>query len=90
MSTNVQLLNVSPEELAELISTNVKEELLHKIPNKPISDFITTKKALEILGVTEPSRWRYVRRGILNKYNFEGKTFYKLSEIEANMLTQKR
>ena len=88
--SNVQLLNVSPEELATKIATILNAELENSISNKPISDFIPANKAIEILGVAKPTLWRYVKKGKLTQYNFEGKAFYKLSEIEANMELQKQ
>ena len=90
MSSNVQLLNVSPEELASLIAETVKTELENSLPNKPISDFISLAKAIDVLGITKPTLWRYVQNGKLQQYNFGGKAFYKLSEIEANMQLQKK
>ena len=88
--SNVQLLNVSPKELAILIAETVKTELQNSFQNKPISDYIPVSKAIELLGITKPTLWRHVKSGKLTQYNFEGKAFYKLSEIEANMELQKR
>lgn len=90
MSSNITLLNVTPEELADIVATIVKDELKKEIPNKPISDFIPTKTAVDLLGITKPTLHRHCKNGVLNKYNFEGKTFFKLSEIEARMKLQSK
>jgi len=93
--SSIQLLNFTPEELAQKVAEIVKAELVETLPNqsptdKPITDFIPANVAVQVLGIKKPTLWRYVKAGKLTQYNFEGKTFYSLSEIESKMTPQNK
>ena len=85
MST-VQFVSTSPEELAEMISLQVKTEIQLLLANQEKqeapNEYLTPEETCNLLSITKPTLWRYVKRGTVKKYTFENKVYYRRSEIE--------
>lgn len=82
----LQLINLTPEELASTIAETVKSQLQDTA--KTSTDFIPAKTASELLGVSKTTLNSYVKKEVLTLYKFEGKAFYSLKEIESKMTPQ--
>ena len=86
----IQFLSISPDDLADLISKKVENTFQNKFreirETQEKKEFLTREETRVLLGVTYPTLWRYVRDGKLTQYNFEGKTFFKLSDIEQGFI----
>ena len=82
---SIQFIDISPEELVEMISQKVEEKLQDKFQNNnseaPESEYLTPDETCVLLKVTKPTIWRYRKRGKLTAYYFENKVYYKRSEI---------
>ena len=86
----IQFVSISPDDLADLISKKVETTFQNQFreisASKEKKEFLTREETAKLLNVTYPTLWRYVRDGKLTQYNFEGKTFFKLSDIEQGFI----
>ncbi|WP_033961253.1 helix-turn-helix domain-containing protein [Psychroserpens jangbogonensis] len=84
--TQIQLVAISPEELAQMITNKVEAifstSLKNHKPQEAQSEYLTPGETADLLKVNKATLWRYVKRGKLTKYEFENKVYYKRSEIE--------
>jgi hypothetical protein len=92
---SIQLLNISPNQLAELIDNkvsvslqNLKNELLNKDANE---DLLTREEAAAFLKINLSTLWHYQKKGKINAYGITGsRRYYKRSELlEAMQLVKK-
>jgi len=86
--------NISPEdfkeEIAKCVATHISvilEEIVSNIQLKSNPEFITSKDACVILGVTLPTLLDWRKRKIISAYRIGNKIRFKKSEIE-NSLTK--
>ena len=84
MLKSINLISVSPEELAELISKEINKTFQNSSNNQieQLSEYLTPDETADLLKVTKPTIWRYRKRGKITPYYFENKVYYKRSEIE--------
>jgi hypothetical protein len=84
----VQIIQVTPEELVEMISNSVKmhfETFCQSsitIPCSEEKEFITRKELKEILSVSYVTIHNHVKRGILTKKYIGNKPYFKMSEVK--------
>jgi len=83
---SLQLINTTPQQLADLIKEGVKselqvlkKELLAKDAN---DDLLTREQAAEFLQINLSTLWHYQKRGRIKAYGIHGhKRYYKRSEL---------
>ena len=82
----LQLINFSPQQLAELIRNGVKselellrEELLHKNAN---DELLSREQTAIFLHINLSTLWAWERKGKIKSYGISGaRRYYKRSEI---------
>lgn len=66
---------------------NMKTNLLSRISELPdndyarLSEFVSPKKAAELLRVSLPTLYRYSDQGIITRYQLGNKTYYRYEEL---------
>lgn len=84
---SVQLIQVTPNELANLISENVKvqlQELFIELQGKSKDDgpeFLTRKETAELFKVSLVTIHDWSNNGLLKAYKLGNRTYYKRSEL---------
>ena len=84
---SVQLIQVTPTELATLISENVKiqlQELFVELKGKSKDDgpeFLTRKETAELFKVSLVTIHDWSNNGLLKAYKLGNRTYYKRSEL---------
>lgn len=95
MST-VQLIQVTPTELVNLITESVKtqlEELSKRLePNTPVNskEFLTRKETAELFKVSLVTIHEWQNSGILKVYKMGRKSFFKYSELLETLYNSNR
>jgi hypothetical protein len=85
--SQVQLIQVTPTELADIISENVKEQLkelfkdLHGSPKEDEHEFLTRKETAALFKVSLVTVHDWSNSGILKPYKLGNRTYYKYSEL---------
>lgn len=83
----IQLIQVTPTELAELISENVKiqlQELFIELQSKSQNDsteFLTRKETAELFKVSLVTIHDWSNNGILKAYKLGNRTYFKRTEL---------
>jgi excisionase family DNA binding protein len=91
----LQLIQTTPEQLAELIKEGfrselqiLKKELLTKEAN---DELLTREQAAELLHINFSTLWHWQRKGAIKAYGISGsRRYYKRSEIMEAMKELKR
>jgi excisionase family DNA binding protein len=87
----IQFLQVTPNDLAQLISETVKDvvkdALLEKQQQKPAEgkDLLTRKETSELLQVSLVTVHEWTKTKILTHYKMGNRTYYKRSEVLNKM-----
>jgi excisionase family DNA binding protein len=97
MSKN-QLKNELVKEVKKEIDL-IKSDIIQRILNasdggiRLASEFTTSKKAAEILGVSLPTLYKYTSHGLITRYRLGKKFYYRRDELfeafEKQFLTKK-
>lgn len=83
----IQLIQVTPTELAELISENVKlqlQELFFELQSKSqneSTEFLTRKETAELFKVSLVTIHDWSNNGILKAYKLGNRTYFKRTEL---------
>jgi len=87
-----QVFNITPEDLKQEIVSSVVSEIKLELgvitknfQPKENPEFITSKEACEILGVTNPTLLDWRKRKIITAYRIANKIRFKRSEIEQSL-----
>ena len=84
MST-IQFLSTSPESLASQIAETVASKIYKQLKTattpEPLSEYMTPKETADLLKINDTTVWRWTKKGTLTSYSFEGKVYYKRSEV---------
>lgn len=88
------LINLSPEDLAEIVGNTVQQQLEilgKKQSDKKFNDEIILPDELcKTLGIDRSTLWRWGQRGIIKVHGIGGRRYYLRSEImEALQLVKK-
>lgn len=85
MNPQIQFISVAPEQLAELIANNVKEQIKDIKPIAELEplkkEILTRKEVAELFQVTLVTIHEWIRNKILKPYKMGNKTYFKYSEI---------
>lgn len=86
MREQVQFIVITPDELVEMITKAVVEQLQGQRSNaapKPESELLTRTQAAEFLQIDLATVWRWTQQGKIKSYGLGAKVFYKREELEA-------
>lgn len=81
----LSIIQVTPENLEQLITRVVKSELasfLDMFKPKIEDELLTPKQVAKLLKVNVSTIHRRTKKGILKKYGNGGNVYYKKSEVE--------
>jgi len=93
MIQSIQMLNITPNELANLIKEGIKTELselkktLH--PDHLESPHLTRRETAKFFGVSLNCVNDWTRKGILKSYKVGQRTYFKRSELMQVMFNPK-
>jgi hypothetical protein len=81
--SNFQIIQVTPEDLANLIHESVKQSL-PDFPNQKDSDqkeILTRSETAHLFSISLVCLHDWIKKGILKPYKVGNKTYFKRSEI---------
>lgn len=84
MDTNIQFIQTSPEQLAKLISEDIKEQLeeFTKDISLPYKDVLMTRSQVcEFLQINSSTLWHWTNKGKVIAYGIANRRYYKKSEL---------
>lgn len=85
---DLKLIQVTPDQLSELIRDNVRKELkifikdFKELQNDP-DQLLTTDQTAEFLQVSKATIKNLTKRGILKPYGAGRRNYFKKSEVET-------
>ncbi len=88
----IQLIQITPQELMQLVSSAVNEQLRElksllkgQSSQVEVEEYLTRKEASKFLktSLTTINEWQ--NQGIITHYKLGNKNFYKKSELEAKI-----
>ena len=83
---NLNIENLSSEELVKLILKGFTKEILPVIQTTDKEpELLTRKEIAKLLRVSLPTLHDWTKRGVVKAYRIEGKVYYKRSEIEESL-----
>lgn len=92
-SQSIQMLNITPNDLANLINEGIKKELLELKkslnPEDQKSPHLTRKQTAEFFGVSLNCVNDWTRKGILKSYKVGQRTYFQRSELMQVMFNKK-
>lgn len=84
MNAKMQLIEMSPETLAELIVQKA-QALFEKFVNTCIpcteKEILTPKEVCELLDIDDSTLWHWRNKGKVKAYGLQGRRYYLRSEI---------
>lgn len=92
MEGTIQLLQITPEQLQELISAVVKPqfaELKKEFQPKNPTELLTRQEVSDLLKVNLTTVHYWSKAGKLKRYTKGNRVYYKRSEIEASLIPLK-
>lgn len=97
MKTNpqIQFISVNPNELADLISENVKASIqnltkgLSELSKPQQKEIVTRKEVAEMFGISFVTLHEWTKNGILSPSKIGGRTFFKRSELMQLLINSK-
>jgi hypothetical protein len=82
--SNFQIIQVTPEDLANLIQDSVKQLLpsptLHPV-DSPTKEILTRIETANLFSISLVCLHDWIKKGILKPYKVGNKTYFKRSEI---------
>ena len=97
MKTNpqIQFISVNPNELADLISENVKASIqnltkgLSELSTPQQKEIVSRKEVAEMFGISFVTLHEWTKNGILSPSKIGGRTFFKRSELMQLLINSK-
>ena len=87
MDAQIQLIQVSPEQLANLISESVHAQIKdlfvkdEQTPQRDSEVFLTRKETAEFFKISLYTIHDWVKKGIIKPYKAGNRTYFKQSEL---------
>jgi hypothetical protein len=91
----IQFISVNPNELADLISENVKASIqnlakgLSELSTPQQKEIVTRKEVAEMFGISFVTLHEWTKNGILSPSKIGGRTFFKRSELMQLLINSK-
>lgn len=82
----IQLLQITPEELKEVILSGIKleiDKLKKDIQQKEPDELLTRHETADLLKVDISTVHNYTKRGLLHAHGIGSRVYYKYSEIQG-------
>jgi hypothetical protein len=84
MDTNIQFIQTSPEQLAKLISEDIREQLEEftkdiSLPNKDV--LMTRSQVCEFLQINSSTLCHWTNKGKVIAYGIANRRYYKKAEL---------
>lgn len=92
----VQLIQVTPNELADLISENVKAQLKEFLqqsseqPSQEAKEFLTRRETADLFNVSLVTLHSWSNNGTLKPYRMGNRTYFKRSELMETLFSSNR
>jgi hypothetical protein len=90
----IQLIQTTPEQLAELINEGVKSQLKDfqkELTIKEANDeLLTRKEACEFLKINSSTLWAWSNKGKVKAYGIANRRYYKRSELIESLILVKK
>ncbi len=89
----IQLLQISPEELQSEIIKGIQEclqDLREHFQVKDPNPYLTRQDLAELLKIDLSTVHNWTKKGVITAYQIGGRVYYKLSEVESSMTELKR
>ncbi len=80
----IQLIEMTPEDLANLISAGITAQLQNfdrNVNNKPEDDLLTRQEACDFLKIDSSTLWHWTNKGKVKAYGIANRRYYKKSEL---------
>jgi excisionase family DNA binding protein len=96
MTNTIQVTNINPNELVELISNGIKEQLkefsikLNSEPTETLKPHLTRKETANYFNVSLNCVNMWVNKGIIKSYKVGQRVFFKREEILRVMFDQSK
>lgn len=96
MTNTIQVTNINPNELVELITKGIKEQLkefsikLSSEPTETLKPHLTRKETAQYFNVSLNCLNMWVNKGILKPYKVGQRVFFKREEILKVMFNQSK
>ena len=91
--TQIQLVGISPDALADLIDSKLdkrfKDVTKHLQPKEP-NEYLTRVEVAEMLKIDLSSVHNWTKKGILTSYQIGGRVYYKRAEVETAIVELKK
>ena len=84
----IQLLEITPEELSQLIAKEVVKQLNDK--KEPESDLLTREETCDFLKINSSTLWDWTNKGKVQAYGIGNRRYYKKSEILESLIKLKK
>lgn len=83
------IIQLSPEQLQEIIDQGIKSQLETFLenykPHKP-TDLLTREQTSELLQVNLSTLWNWNKKGKLKPYGIGNRIYYRLSDINESLI----
>lgn len=89
MSKTIQLVQIDPEELVELINTSVKNlfnDFLKEITINNSDELLTPPQVCDLLQIDNSTLWRWGQKGKVKTYGISGRRYYKKNELLESLV----
>lgn len=93
MQNSILLQNVTPEQLAELISKGVKSQLQDfkkdLTTQKANDELLTRVQTCTLLQINSSTLWAWTNKGKVKAYGIANRRYYKRSELMECLILKK-
>ena len=82
----VQLINISEEQLSEMIQQTLSKELAEikkDFQPKQPTEYLTREETSKLLNVNLSTLWNWSKKGKLQAFGIGNRVYYKRSDVEA-------
>jgi len=90
MKNQIILQGITIDELVNLISENVRSQLLDLIKqlqfNKVNDELLTRKQVCELLQIDSSTLWHWTKKGKVTCYGIANRRYYKRSELMQSLI----
>lgn len=81
VQTTQTVYQLNADDLKQCIQEIVDENIARYFSKPKEEKFLTIKQVAELLGVTEPTLWRWNKEGVLKRVKVGNKVRYKESDV---------
>jgi hypothetical protein len=93
MENNIQFIQTTPEQLAELINKGLKSQLDDFKKDFAINapdELLTREQAFEFLKIDSSTLWHWTNKGKITAYGIGNRRYYKRAELLASLIPLKK